>query len=398
MDRVNSILVVDDDVGSLLELADILQPDYKVSTVKEGQEALDLLDNQLYDLILLDVIMPNMSGFDVLLKLKESQRTKDIPTIFITGAESGELEGLSIGAIDYIRKPFEHAVVKHRVDNQIKMQALNRELEYTAENATKLALVAQAANRTKSSFVAHISNELNSPLSHLIKTAENLLDNRTLQADVVDDLYRIITSGNLLKGFLNDLLDFSKLEAEMIALTPSQYNVAKMLGDVIRTNLPIITNKPVKFELDADENLPTILSGDEIRIKQILDNILSNAFKYTDSGFVKMSAKTESQGGEFFLVVKVEDTGCGMSGEQLDTLYNEYERFHMSSKSIEGIGLGMPIVKHLLALMHGDIFAQSNVSEGSVFTVRIPQRQIGTAVIGPKGKDKLQKICTKGSI
>jgi len=390
MNKVNSILVVDDDVASLLTLADILQSDYKVSTVKDSSEALALLDEQHYDLLLLDVVMPGMDGFEVLSKLKESKRTENIPTMFITGAESFEEKGLALGAADYIHKPFDRTVVKHRIDNQMKMLTLNRELEYNAENATKLALIARAANLSKSSFIAQMSHELSTPLEHIVKVTDKLMKNNDFPADVFDDLTQVSSYGNLLIGFLNDLLDFSRLEAKMVEISTSQYELVDMLNKVIDHCLSYAKTKPITFNLNVDENLPTVLLGDEPRIRKIFRHLLINAFKYTEEGEVTLSVSGDFRGDGLFLVANFIDTGCGMSSEQLDTLYTEYVRFHRSSELTEGVGLGMPIVKHLLDLMHGNISVRSEVDRGTAFTVRIPQRYVGNATIGTNGIEKLK--------
>jgi len=139
MEKKNSILVVDDDTSNLMELVSILQPDYKIYAVKDGASALDKANESLPDLILLDVVMPDLNGFEVLTELKKSEKTKDIPVIFITGVneKESEREGLSIGAADYIRKPFDAVVVKHRVQLQIKIINLQRELDDVIRSANQ---------------------------------------------------------------------------------------------------------------------------------------------------------------------------------------------------------------------------------------------------------------------
>jgi len=137
MDKKNSILIVDDDTSNLVELVSILKPEYKIYAVKDGIAALEKADESLPDLILLDVVMPDMNGFEVLGLLKKSERTRDIPVVFITGVNEreSEREGLSIGAADYIRKPFDAVVVKHRVRLQIQIINLKRELELATATA-----------------------------------------------------------------------------------------------------------------------------------------------------------------------------------------------------------------------------------------------------------------------
>jgi len=402
MEKNNSLLIVDDDVSNLIELTHILQNEYKILTAKDGASALKRIKKTLPDLILLDIIMPDMNGFDVLTEIKKNDMTKDIPVIFITGISEGENEsmGLSLGAVDYIRKPFDSLVVQLRVRHQIQIINLRRKLEYTAFNA-------EMASSAKSVFLANMSHEIRTPMNAILGVTEILIQYETLPAEIEDGLNRIYSSCDLLLGIINDILDFSKIEAGKLDIMPNQYKVASMINDSVQLNMMRINSKPIEFELIIDENLPAELFGDELRIKQILNNLLSNAFKYTDNGKVTLSAGFESIVQKEFasavnqssnekkinLVLIVSDTGCGMTKEQLCNMFDEYSRFNREKNiSIEGTGLGLAITQRLVNLMNGKMEVESELDKGSLFVVRLPQQIIDNEVLGKEVAVNLQQF------
>jgi len=386
----NSVLIVDDDAANLMELISILQPEYTILAAKDGVVALSIAEKSLPDLILLDVIMPGMSGFDVIKELKKSDTTKNIPVIFITGLnkDGNESEGLAFGAVDYILKPFDDAVVCLRIRHQIEIVNLKRELKSAAETA-------DIANCAKSDFLAKMSHEIRTPLNAVLGISEANLQSENLEQGIRDDFSKIFTSGKLLLGIINELLDFSKIEAGKMNIMPVQYELASLINDSIQLNLVRIGDKPIKFDLQIEDNLPTCLIGDDIRIAQIINNLLSNAFKYTDEGIVILSfdVKPEPNEKDITLVIRVRDTGNGMSKEQLSALFDEYSRFNeKNNRAIEGTGLGLAITRRLITLMNGEIIAESEPGAGSLFVVKLPQVKASNDVMGRELADNLRKF------
>ena len=385
----NSLLIVDDDTLQLMELVHILQSDYKIYTAKDGASALKRAEQSLPDLILLDVLMPDMNGFEVLADLKKSDKANMIPVIFITGnnAANNESAGFAIGAVDYIRKPFDAMVVKHRIRLQIQIINLQRDLEDSAK-------AAEMANQAKSSFLANMSHEIRTPMNAILGITEILLQHETLPAEIENGLKKIYNSCDLLLGIINDILDFSKIEAGKIDIMPAEYKIAKLIHDSVHLNKMWIDSKPIEFELEVSESIPAKLIGDELRIKQILNNLLSNAFKYTDSGKVTLSVASEPGQREdgITLVLGVQDEGVGLTKKQISRLFEEYSRFHQESgKPIEGTGLGLSITQNLVSLMGGEINVASELDKGSLFTVRLPQGTADAEVLGRKAVEDLQQ-------
>ncbi|MCL2603951.1 MAG: response regulator [Defluviitaleaceae bacterium] len=395
MDKKNSILIVDDDSSNLMELFHILRAGYNILTAMDGESALEKAGEFMPDLILLDVIMPGMNGFEVLAKLKRTDAVKSIPVIFITGLneEGDEREGLAAGAVDYIRKPFNPMVAKLRVSQQIQIINLRRDLERAAAVAEENARVAEAASRYKSTFLANMSHEIRTPLNAVMGVTDILLQIDPLPEEIEAGLEKIYASGEMLLGIINDILDFSKIEAGKLDIVAASYKTVGMINDAVHLNMLRIGNKPITFELAVDEAIPEELLGDELRIKQILSNILSNAFKYTDAGKVTMEVRYETVRDDGNLVIVISDTGRGMSGDQLARLFDEYSRFNENAdRSIEGTGLGFSIVKQLVTLMDGELSVESEPGKGTAVTVSLPQGVSGSAVLGKQTAEKLRHL------
>ncbi|MCL2189593.1 MAG: response regulator [Defluviitaleaceae bacterium] len=385
MDDKNTILIVDDDTSNLMELSHILRKDYKIYAVKDGVEAIQKARESNPDLILLDVIMPDMDGFAVFNELQKYKETKSIPVIFITGMNDSERRGLSVGAVDYIRKPFDSIVVQMRVSNQIKIINLQRNLKNAVE-------VAESANKAKTSFLASMSHEIRTPMNAIKGLTEILLANKNLPSDVMERLKNLYTSELMLNALINDILDLTQIESGHITLSLAEYGMASMINDVIQCNIMRIENKPIEFTLEMDENIPAVLYGDVLRIKQILNNLLSNAFKYTEKGFVKLGISCEMVNANIELILRVEDTGFGMDEDQLSVLFTEYTRFTTmrGNTAIEGTGLGLSITHRLIELMNANISVESEPSVGTKFVVRLPQEAVNDAVINRETADSLR--------
>ncbi|MCL2808678.1 MAG: response regulator [Treponema sp.] len=392
----NKLLIVDDEKLNLKVLTNILSSEYSIITATNGRSAIEKAQAYSPDLILLDILMPEMDGYQTLAEIKACKELQKIPVIFITGLDSEEHEekGLALEAADYITKPFSASIVKLRVRNQIQLKSA--------------VVAAESANRSKSAFLAKMSHEIRTPLNAILGISAIQLQNETHSQEVKDSYTKIFNSGDLLLGIINDILDMSKIEAGKLELLYVKYNVAQMINDTVFLNLTKYENKPIEFILNVDENVPSSLIGDEIRIKQILNNLLSNAFKYTSSGEVELSisyadavlfenhhnpSSLKNIQNPVTLIINVRDTGQGMTEEQVSKLFDEYSRFNLeSNKDIEGTGLGMSILHNLINMMNGDIHAQSEPGKGSLFTVRLPQGSMGAAAIGKETAEKLHEF------
>ncbi|GHV55240.1 hypothetical protein FACS1894216_17050 [Synergistales bacterium] len=260
--------------------------------------------------------------------------------------------------------------------------------QLAAESEKTAAVI---ANENKSSFLATMSHEIRTPMNAIIGISEMELMRGDLPERLNTALTKIYDSGHSLLGIINDILDLSKIEAGKLEITPALYHVPSMINDSAQLNKILIGGKAIEFRLDVSGNLPAQLYGDELRIKQILNNVLSNAFKYTDEGSVTLSVSHISAADGVTLIFKVADTGQGMKREQVQQLFNEYSRFNLeANRTTTGTGLGMSITRKLAALMNGGIEVESEYGKGSVFTISVKQGYVGDEIIG----EELSEVLT----
>jgi CheY-like chemotaxis protein len=233
---------------------------------------------------------------------------------------------------------------------------------------------AEAANRAKSAFLASMSHEIRTPMNAIIGMAE-----LALRADNMDMVREHISTvkqaaANLL-SIVNDILDFSKIESGKLEIISKDYSLSSLVNDVISIIRMRVLDSRLRFVVNIDSNLPNALIGDELRIRQVILNILGNAVKYTEKGFVQFSVR----GGKIddntvMLEMEVKDSGVGIKGEDMKRLFREYMQFDVEkNRGIEGTGLGLAITHGFLKAMGGDISVESEYGKGSTFTVKLPQ-------------------------
>jgi len=278
-----------------------------------------------------------------------------------------------------------------------------------AQNKTLAELneTVQAASQEKSKFLAKMSHEMRTPLNAIIGLSELTLDENGINDESRQNLEKIYNAGATLLSTVNDILDISKIEAGKFELVPVVYDTPSMINDAVTQSIMRKGEKPIEFILNVDENIPTRLYGDDLRIKQVLNNLLSNAFKYTKEGTVELTVRCERnppagaghvQGilpgiDAFWLRVSVRDTGVGIPHHDIGNLFSDYMQADTkSNRKIEGTGLGLAITRMMVEIMGGTITVESEYGKGSVFTVIFPQKMITTAVIGPEAVANLKNF------
>jgi len=384
-DNRNTILIVDDEPNNITVLMEILEKEYDVYAVVDSTEAISTVKEINPSVILLDIIMPDMDGYEVLTELKKDENTRDIPVIFITGLNSVEAEerGLALGASDYIPKPFHAPIVKLRVMNQISIrerftieQNLNTVLKLQADlvEASKIAEksreAAEHASRVKSEFLSRMSHEMRTPLNailgmtHILKT-KGLPDKLTAYTEQID-----VASSHLL-GLIEDVLDMSGMEFGAFKLAESEFKFEEMINSVVQK---IKYNASVKMQTLNTHIEPSLLRtfiGDEKYLRRVIINLLGNAVKFTPENgeiWLYAAAQEDDKDDIFTIQITVSDNGIGISEDELATLFEMFEQVDGSqTREQSGIGIGLALSKRIANLMDGDIWVDTKLGEGSKF-------------------------------
>ena len=260
----------------------------------------------------------------------------------------------------------------------------------------ELAEISCANSQAKSKFLATMSHEIRTPMNAILGITEIQLQKPELDSDIKEALEKTYVSGEMLLAIINDILDLSKIESGKMELVIDKCETASIIGDVVMLNLLRIEDKDITFTIDVSDTMPAYMYGDEIRLKQILNNVLSNAIKYTHRGRVKISVDASpfpSNAEITLLKIVVADTGQGMTPNQVELLFNPYSRFNMEENLYtEGTGLGMSITANLVELMGGSICVESKPGVGTKITISIPLKIAGDDLVGKETSESLGKF------
>ncbi|OGG46562.1 MAG: hypothetical protein A3F84_18600 [Candidatus Handelsmanbacteria bacterium RIFCSPLOWO2_12_FULL_64_10] len=392
------VLLVDDTPANLKLLRQALEPEgYRILIAPSGETALKIACHAHPDLILLDVQMPGLDGFETCRCLKENPATQDIPVIFVTARAETEsvVEGFRAGGIDYVVKPFQSEEVLARVQTHLKIDRLTRQLEASNHALSAANQQIQQATERKSRFLANMSHELRTPINAIMGFTDLVLrrSGDALPGQQRDNLIKVKQSADHLLNLINDILDLSKIEAGRMEVNPTRFDVKGLIASCCDTVSPLV-RPGVTLNYEVSEEAGEAHT-DEAKLRQVVINLLSNALKFTEKGEVRVSVvrgpwsvvrenqATSQVGGEGtnhesritnheFLTISVSDTGIGIPPEALGYIFEEFRQVAGSSMQHKGTGLGLSITKKLVELLDGTISVESEIGRGSTFTVRIP--------------------------
>ncbi|MFK7804410.1 MAG: hybrid sensor histidine kinase/response regulator [Anaerolineae bacterium] len=392
-----TVLAIDDTPANLMILVEFLnQEGFRVLTASNGQSGIQRAIHGKPDIILLDVMMPNMDGFETCIKLKSDPQTQSVPVIFMTALNDTrhKVRGFEVGGVDYIPKPFEQAELlarlqTHLTNNRLilnldqevvkRTNELHRSLVREQDLRQSLAVALnkeQDLNKLKSSIIATISHELRTPLNAIIGYSEVVIEEIEEEDDLdschVEDIRRIRQSGHHLLKIINGILDLSKLEANKMNLIFKDFDVQLFVDDLVGAISPLMIKQGNALKIDNRLTINTIRS-DKLKVRQILLNFLTNAAKFTMNGLVTLSFY-ENADGDVCLAVK--DTGIGISKENHAMIFDSFRQVeHSMSRSYDGTGLGLAICKQFAELLEGHIEIESELDQGSIFTLILPITQ-----------------------
>ena len=293
-----------------------------------------------------------------------------------------------------------HKSVLDQMDYNRQLQSAKEEAEHARQVAEQAREAAESANVAKSDFLANVSHEIRTPINAVLGMNEMIIRESAEALENPDTELRdaaftnissyagsIQSAGNSLLSIINDILDLSRIEARRLEIVEGDYSLSSLLNDVRNMFLFRVRDKGIDFQLDADEEIPDGLYGDEVRVRQVITNLLSNAVKYTNEGSIRLEVHGQADeirvGAPITLAVSVRDTGIGIREEDMDRLFTKFQRIDLQRNStVEGAGLGLAISKQLLDMMGGTIRVESTYGEGSVFTFALPQRIASCEPIG----------------
>ncbi|MCU0545901.1 MAG: response regulator [Oscillatoriaceae cyanobacterium Prado104] len=391
-----NILIVDDTPENLQILSATLSDrGYKVRGVINGKMAIRAARSATPNLILLDIRMPEMDGYEVCKQLKADPQTSEIPIIFISALDEvlDKVKAFKIGGVDYITKPFQVEEVLARVEHQITIQRLqkqlldrNIQLQQEIVERKKAEEAAAAASLAKSQFVANMSHELRTPLNAILGFTQVMSRDSLLTSEQIENLRIINRSGEHLLALINDVLDLSKIEAGIIALDESSFDLYQLLDTLEEMFQIKAENKRLQLVFAVESDVPQYIKTDEKKLRVCLINLLGNAIKFTgNGGSIWLRAKLENKLQQARsaippdlnlpeasdLTFEVEDTGIGIAAAEIDTLFDAFVQTEAGKKSADGTGLGLTITKKYVEIMGGDIQCSSVLGAGTIFKFKI---------------------------
>ena len=382
------VLLVDDIEQNLITLEAILS-DFEITFMKalSGNEALSLALEHDFALAIIDIQMPEMDGYETVKLMRQVKRTRNLPIIYVSAIYKEEfhvIKGIEAGAVDFIVKPIIPEILRGKVRVFLELYLYRVHLEQLVSNRTAQLeeavkelqaekQIAEAATRSKSLFLANMSHEIRTPLNGIIGMI-SLLKTTSLNTEQQDILSIINTSGDFLLNIVNDILDFSKIESGEVILEARNLNLYKLLEDIIKLFSFKSSEKSISLVLKIDPKVPQFIIGDQIRIKQILTNLVGNAIKFTHQGMVTLKVDLlDSSTDRVNLSFAISDTGIGMTQNEIKQIFTYFRQAEISTtRKYGGSGLGLAICKNLCALMGGSIRVESTPNVGSTFFVSLP--------------------------
>ena len=391
------ILLVDDRAENLFALEVILSNEnYLCVKARSGNEALKiLLHEQDFAIILMDVQMPDMDGFETAELIRETEKLKHVPIIFLTASMDSPLhifKGYRAGAVDYMIKPFSPEILKAKVAVFVDLHKKNHELliraqqvktlnsditerirfekelieaKSKAESATRIA---EDAMKAKQQFLSNMSHEIRTPMNAIIGFTRVVLKTN-LSEKQKEYLHAIKTSGDALIVLIDDILDLAKVDAGKMTFEQTPFKMTESISSIIQVFGTKIQENNLEFSKEYDNNIPEVLIGDPARLHQIILNLVSNAVKFTAKGKITLGIRLLNEDKERVIIgFTVTDTGIGIAENKIDHIFENFQQASTGTTRLYGgTGLGLAIVRQLVERQGGSVRVKSKIDVGSVF-------------------------------
>ena len=383
-DDRKTILLVDDMTENLYAIGSLLQPHFRVQAANGGAAAIDAVRRLPYpDLILLDIMMPEIDGYEVLRRLKDAPETAGIPVIFVTAMDShgDEAHGLELGAVDYITKPVVPALLLARVNAQLALKEArdwlqDRNAVLAAEVARQTVELkaakeaAESASQAKSQFIDNMTHELRTPMNGVIGMLQLARDEIPADNVALDYLQSAADSARDMVAKLNAILEYAAIAHGEVFLRPQPMDVADLLKHLAVDWRGPAEQKGLAFSIKLMTEVPDTIYSDESRLRHILAILLDNAVKFTTRGEITLGAEVAEDGVRFW----VSDTGIGVPADKMEAIFKPFEQADDSNtRHYGGAGLGLAIAHRLVELMGGTLWVDSTPEVGSTFHVTLQE-------------------------
>lgn len=392
MDKDNipsvNLLILDDREENIISLSALLSEVEHINIISstDPNEALKICWKDDIAIALVDVQMPDINGFEFVSLLKSNPKTNHITAIMVTAISKEDkylLRGLESGAVDYLYKPLNPEITVAKVSSFVRQIHIQEEIKQKnialEESRRQLILAkeeAEQARKSKESFLANMSHEIRTPINGIVGIV-HILRNSPLNDEQRDWVNRLDNASNSLLYIINDILDISKIDSGMMKIEHENFSIRKKLADIENVFKMKALNKNLGFEVEIDPNLPECIKSSPIRIQQVINNFISNALKFTETGNITLQANVvEHRGTQYTIRFVVTDTGIGIKPEAIEKIFLAFEQGDDSiTKKYGGTGLGLAIVKRLADLLHGEVTAKSIYGEGSEFSFQLTVEQ-----------------------
>jgi CheY-like chemotaxis protein/HPt (histidine-containing phosphotransfer) domain-containing protein len=388
--KANILLVEDNEAVRFVMANNLKRQGYKIWEATNGNDAIETCRKTMPNMILMDLAMPGMDGFEACASIKQLPGGNQVPIVMVTAFDDPDSikKGFRAGAMDYLIKPVPKALLDSRVKLILLANQTRETLADQIEQRTRALASsnldlemakrkAETASRAKSEFLANTSHEIRTPMTAIIGMTRLALDETDIAPELEDRLHTILNSSYALLRIINDILDFSKIDAGKLELDPTPFNIRNSLN-VVKKSLEVVAlDKNLSFSVEMNEDVPNFLYGDMGRLQQIIINLTNNAIKFTEKGKVQITVEIAEKGlektGKAIILFKVTDTGIGIPEDKQKIIFQPFTQAEgHTTRKYGGTGLGLSISKRLIHIMNGEIGIESKESQGTIVFFTVP--------------------------